>query len=163
MKPLPHGYPSPNPRVLSTHIPLYQPDLTACGPYRSSSSINQRINRAAFDNEILYQNYIIENGTNDLLDSIKPALILSGHDHDQCTVIHKTKYGSVKEHTLGTISWKQGNLIPSYMLLSASNIILSNGATPEEAISTKVSISVCHDPSYCHPLAHKWDALSALS
>lgn len=89
------------------------------------------------------------------------ALILSGHDHDQCTVIHKSKYGSVKEvarlvqlkkfvltgwclidtivqHTLGTISWQQGNLFPSYMLLSASNRILPDGSIPEEAISTKV-------------------------
>ncbi|KAH0736462.1 hypothetical protein KY285_012169 [Solanum tuberosum] len=129
---------SSNPRVLLTHIPLYRPDQTACGSYRSSSIINQRINRAAQDNEILYQNYITEKGTNDLLDSIKPALILSGHDHDQCTVIHKSKYGSIKEHTLGTISWQQGNLFPSYMLLSASNLILPNGSMPEEAISTKV-------------------------
>ncbi|CAN4095172.1 unnamed protein product [Withania somnifera] len=129
---------SSNPRVLLTHIPLYRPDLTACGPYRASSIINQRINRAAHDNEILYQNYITENGTNDLLDAIKPALVLSGHDHDQCTVIHKSKYGSVKEHTLGTISWQQGNLFPSYMLLSASNHILQDGSMPEEAISTKV-------------------------
>lgn len=129
---------SSNPRVLLTHIPLYRPDQTACGPYRSSSIINQRINRAAQDNEILYQNYITENGTNDLLDSIKPALILSGHDHDQCTVIHKSKYGSVKEHTLGTISWQQGNLFPSYMLLSASNLVLLDGSKPENAISTKV-------------------------
>ncbi|KAL3351851.1 hypothetical protein AABB24_020102 [Solanum stoloniferum] len=129
---------SSNPRVLLTHIPLYRPDQTVCGSYRSSSIINQRINRAAQDNEILYQNYITEKGTNDLLDLIKPALVLSGHDHDQCTVIHKSKYGSVKEHTLGTISWQQGNLFPSYMLLSASNLILPNGSMPEEAISTKV-------------------------
>lgn len=129
---------SSNPRVLLTHIPLYRPDQTACGSYRSSSIINQRINHAAQDNEILYQNYITEKGTNDLLDWIKPALVLSGHDHDQCTVIHKSKYGSVKEHTLGTISWQQGNLFPSYMLLSASNLILPNGSMPEAAISTKV-------------------------
>lgn len=129
---------SSNPRVLLTHIPLYRPDLTACGPYRASSIINQRINRAAHDNEILYQNYITENGTNDLLDAIKPALILSGHDHDQCTVIHKSKYGSVKEHTLGTISWQQGNLFPSYMLLSASKLVLPDGSMPDEAISAKV-------------------------
>ncbi|KAH0736463.1 hypothetical protein KY285_012170 [Solanum tuberosum] len=129
---------SSNPRVLLTHIPLYRPDQTVCGSYRSSSIINQRINRAAQDNEILYHNYITEKGTNVLLDSIKPALVLSWHDHDQCTVIHKSKYGSVKEHTLGTISWQQGNLFPSYMLLSASNLILPNGSMPEEAISTKV-------------------------
>lgn len=30
-----------NPRVLLTHIPLYRPDWTTCGPYRYSPVINQ--------------------------------------------------------------------------------------------------------------------------
>lgn len=30
-----------NPRVLLTHIPLYRPDGTPCGKYRSSPIINQ--------------------------------------------------------------------------------------------------------------------------
>lgn len=29
------------------------------------------------------------------------VLVLSGHDHDQCTVDHKTKYGTVKEVITG--------------------------------------------------------------
>ncbi|XP_019196713.1 PREDICTED: uncharacterized protein C630.12 [Ipomoea nil] len=125
-----------SPSVLLTHIPLYRPDDTSCGPHRSSSIINQRINRAEHDEEIVYQNYVTEEQTNYLLELIKPALILSGHDHDQCTVVHTTKYGAVKEHTLGTISWQQGNLFPSFMLLSVSNLTSSDGSKPADAIST---------------------------
>ncbi|KAL8519956.1 hypothetical protein ACS0TY_010768 [Phlomoides rotata] len=56
------------PRVLLTHIPLYRPNWTPCGPHRSSPIINQRVYRAADrDQEIVYQNYVTENSTNDLL------------------------------------------------------------------------------------------------
>lgn len=120
-------------RVLLTHIPLYRPDWTSCGPYRSSPPINQRVTHAVRDQDILYQNYITEESSNYLLELIRPVLILSGHDHDQCTVTHKSKYGAAIEHTVGTISWQQGNIYPSFMLLSASN---QNTSHPEDAVST---------------------------
>ncbi|CAK9144705.1 unnamed protein product [Ilex paraguariensis] len=126
------------PRVLLTHIPLYRPDWTSCGPHRSSPIINQRVSRAADNQEILYQNYITEEKTNELLNLIRPAVILSGHDHDQCTVTHMSQHGPVREHTVGTISWQQGNLYPSFMLLSASNISFPNASTPEDATSTQL-------------------------
>ncbi|XP_051119464.1 uncharacterized protein C630.12 [Andrographis paniculata] len=124
-----------NPRVLLTHIPLYRPDWTPCGPHRSSEIINQRVNRDS-DQEVLYQNYITEHSTKALLDQIKPVLILSGHDHDQCTIPHTSKHGPVVEHTVGTVSWQQGNLYPSFMLLSASNSAPSDRSNPSEAVST---------------------------
>ncbi|KAH9665886.1 metallophos domain-containing protein [Citrus sinensis] len=102
------------PRVLLTHIPLYRRDETPCGPHRSSPIINQRIVRTGHSQEILYQNYITEESSNRLLDLIKPVLVLSGHDHDQCTVSHESNHEHIKEHTVGTISWQQGNL---YLLL----------------------------------------------
>ncbi|KAJ0515050.1 putative metallo-dependent phosphatase [Helianthus annuus] len=125
------------PRVLLTHIPLYRPDWTSCGSKRSSPIINQRISRATGDHEIMYQNYLTEETSNKLLDSIKPVLVLSGHDHDQCTVTHRAKHGAVVEHTLGTISWQQGNLYPSFMLLTASKLAVSNAS---DAVSTRLCL-----------------------
>ncbi|CAI9767111.1 unnamed protein product [Fraxinus pennsylvanica] len=124
------------PRVLLTHIPLYRPDSTSCGPHRSSPIINQRISRSAHDQDILYQNYVTEKSTDELLDLIRPVLVLSGHDHDQCTITHMSKYGAVSEHTVGTVSWQQGNLYPSFMLLSAINFTLPDGSSAEDTIST---------------------------
>ncbi|XVF86282.1 hypothetical protein PTKIN_Ptkin18bG0027600 [Pterospermum kingtungense] len=98
-----------HPRVLLTHIPLYRGDWTNCGPHRSSPIINQRILRDIHDQEIRYQNYISEELSNQLLNKIKP-------------------------HTLGTISWQQGNLYPSFMLLSVSNSSLPDSSWPEEAV-----------------------------
>ncbi|KAL4589325.1 hypothetical protein LXL04_002231 [Taraxacum kok-saghyz] len=128
------------PRVLLTHIPLFRQDWTSCGPHRSSPIINQRISRATDDHEIVYQNYLTEETTNKLLDSIKPVLVLSGHDHDQCSVTHVAKHGPVSEETLGTVSWQQGNLYPSFMLLTASKLTVSND-------SDYVSTHLCFLPT----------------
>ncbi|XP_058743802.1 uncharacterized protein C630.12 [Vicia villosa] len=136
------------PRVLLTHIPLYRPDDTDCGPDRSSPIINQRINIAWYDksNNIIYQNYVSEKSSKHLLDTIKPKFILSGHDHDQCTITHQSKTGPVKEHTLGTISWQQGNWYPSFMLLSVDNSTLRNASIPEEPLMTHL----CYLPKQFH-------------
>ncbi|KAL5703192.1 hypothetical protein ACHQM5_028314 [Ranunculus cassubicifolius] len=135
-----------NPRVLLTHIPLYRSDWTPCGVHRSSPIINQRLIRSVQDEDILYQNYLSEETSSLLLDTIKPVLVLSGHDHDQCSVTHKTRHGHVTEHTLGTISWQQGNLYPSFMLLSASNNAFTNTTNPEDAVSTHL----CFLPMQTH-------------
>ncbi|XP_026454229.1 uncharacterized protein C630.12-like isoform X1 [Papaver somniferum] len=104
----------------------------------------QRVSHAS-DQEVTYQNYLTEETSRLLLDLINPVLVLSGHDHDQCTVTHQTRRGHIKEHTLGTISWQQGNLYPSFMLLSATkNLILSN--TSENVVSTRL----CFLPMQTH-------------
>ncbi|KAL7152306.1 hypothetical protein ABFS83_04G088100 [Erythranthe nasuta] len=92
-----------NPRVLLTHIPLYRPDFTPCGPHRSSPIVNQRIYRDGQNQEIWYQNYVTKNSTEVLLDLVRPALILSGHDHDQCTVTHMSKNVPVTEGSCSTL------------------------------------------------------------
>ncbi|KAJ4844084.1 hypothetical protein Tsubulata_027514 [Turnera subulata] len=134
------------PRVLLTHIPLYRPDHTLCGPHRNSPIINQRISYSAYTQEVVYQNYLSEESSKRLLELIKPVLVLSGHDHDQCTVTHSSKFGTAKEHTVGTFSWQQGNLYPSFMLLSASNTLNTSTSFPEEAVLTQL----CFLPMQTH-------------
>ncbi|KAL5219477.1 hypothetical protein ABZP36_020161 [Zizania latifolia] len=135
-----------NPKVLLTHIPLYRPDNTPCGQYRSSSVINQRVSRAAMDQGITYQNYLSKETSDLLLSLLKPVLVLSGHDHDQCTVVHPTPFGQVMEHTLGTISWQQGNLYPSFMLLSAGPKLSPNSTDIEHEVLT----NLCFLPKQTH-------------
>ncbi|KAJ9190492.1 hypothetical protein P3X46_001687 [Hevea brasiliensis] len=136
------------PRVLLTHIPLYRRDNTNCGPHRSSPIINQRISHSALSQEIMYQNYVTKESSYKLLELVKPALILSGHDHDQCTVIHESKFRSITEHTLGTISWQQGNLYPSFMLFSISNSANANVSTPEDALISQLCFLPWQTPIY---------------
>eukprot|EP00268_Persea_americana_P060817 TRINITY_DN7625_c0_g2_i2.p1 TRINITY_DN7625_c0_g2~~TRINITY_DN7625_c0_g2_i2.p1 ORF type:complete len:322 (-),score=56.15 TRINITY_DN7625_c0_g2_i2:247-1212(-) len=134
-----------NPRVLLTHIPLYRPDGTPCGKYRSSPIINQRVSRSQADQGITYQNYLSDEASKRLLELLKPVLVLSGHDHDQCTVTHMTSVRPVMEHTLGTLSWQQGNLYPSFMLLTAIAVESLNTSS-EKAVST----SLCFLPMQTH-------------
>ncbi|KAE8714672.1 Calcineurin-like metallo-phosphoesterase superfamily protein, putative isoform 2 [Hibiscus syriacus] len=49
-------------------------------------------------------------------------------------------------HTLGTISWQQGNLYPSFMLLSIRNSSLLDTLKPEEAVLTHL----CFLPMQTH-------------
>ncbi|XP_072981002.1 uncharacterized protein C630.12 isoform X1 [Typha angustifolia] len=133
-----------NPRILLTHIPLYRPDDTPCGPYRSSPVINQRVSYAALGQGITYQNYLSKETSEHLLDIIRPALVLSGHDHDHCTVVHSTPFGSITEHTVGTLSWQQGNLYPSFMLMAAGSS--PNVTEAKDAVSTHL----CFLPMQTH-------------
>ncbi|XP_066387775.1 uncharacterized protein C630.12-like isoform X1 [Miscanthus floridulus] len=174
-----------NPKVLLTHIPLYRPDNSPCGPHRSSPIINQRVSYAALDQGITlvssdvfsvksllinghtssktivgkaiwtdirqpfccsYQNYLTKETSDLLLILLKPVLVLSGHDHDQCTVVHSTPFGPVTEHTLGTISWQQGNLYPSFMLLSAGPKVSQNSTDLEHEVVT----NLCFLPKQTH-------------
>ncbi|KAF0921407.1 hypothetical protein E2562_006975 [Oryza meyeriana var. granulata] len=135
-----------NPKVLLTHIPLYRPNNSPCGPHRSSPVINQRVSSAAMDQGITYQNYLSKETSDLLLSLLKPVLVLSGHDHDQCTIVHPTPFGSVTEHTLGTISWQQGNLYPSFMLLSAGPKLPANSTDIEHEVLT----NLCFLPKQTH-------------
>ncbi|KAH0452368.1 hypothetical protein IEQ34_019667 [Dendrobium chrysotoxum] len=94
------------PRVLLTHIPLYRPDDSPCGSYRSSGVINQRVSYVGHDQGIRYQNYLTKETSDRLLYLIKPSLVLSGHDHDQCTVTHSTQFGSVVETLICEGYWE---------------------------------------------------------
>lgn len=145
IKSLPPGNTS-NPKVLLTHIPLYRPDNTPCGPHRSAPVINQRVSYAALDQGITYQDYLSKETSDLLLSLLKPVLVLSGHDHDQCTVVHSTPFGPVTEHTLGTISWQQGNLYPSFMLLSAGPKVSQNSTALEHEVVT----NLCFLPKQTH-------------
>ncbi|XWS19181.1 hypothetical protein CRYUN_Cryun32bG0109600 [Craigia yunnanensis] len=74
----------------------------------------------------------------DLVSNVSSGvLVLSGRDHDQCTVTHESKSGPVTE---------QGNLYPSFMLLSASNSSVPDASWPEEAVLTHL----CFLPRQTH-------------
>ncbi|XP_020275917.1 uncharacterized protein C630.12 isoform X2 [Asparagus officinalis] len=118
------------PRVLLTHIPLYHADETPCGPYRSSPIINQLSELSQQGN---FKSLIGLHQACKFLSS--GILVVSGHDHDQCTVTHTTPSGPVTEHTVGTVSWQQGNLYPSFMLLTATTS--SNTTNSKDLISTQ--------------------------
>uniref|UniRef100_A0A0D9VUX2 Calcineurin-like phosphoesterase domain-containing protein n=1 Tax=Leersia perrieri TaxID=77586 RepID=A0A0D9VUX2_9ORYZ len=108
----------------------------------SSEHYHQRVSNAAMDQGIIYQNYLSKETSDLLLSLLKPVLVLSGHDHDQCTIVHPTPFGPVTEHTLGTISWQQGNLYPSFMLLSAGSKLPENSTDIEREFVVTILLLV---------------------
>jgi hypothetical protein len=70
----------------------------------------------------MYQDYLSEETARRLLETVQPELILSGHDHDQCEVRHVYKADgenvNVNEITVGTFSALNGNVDPSFLMLS---------------------------------------------
>ncbi|ORX91843.1 Metallo-dependent phosphatase [Basidiobolus meristosporus CBS 931.73] len=125
------------PKILLSHVPLFRPDSASCGPLRNGPiPIRQKVGYQ-------YQNLIEEDISNTVLNTVKPVLVLSGDDHDQCEHRHRFTEGTAVEHTIGTFSWAQGNSIPSFGLLSLHNPDGVNTQNPEATYS----LDICFLPN----------------
>ncbi len=49
--------------------------------------------------------------TREVLERVRPTLILSGDDHDACVYTHAQAPGRPVEYTLPTFSWLQGRCV----------------------------------------------------
>ena len=139
----------PRPRVLVTHVPLskrsYEPG--SCGNQRGSPVIRDKthmnVTVAGRRREIprhdglgcRYQDYLRPETSRQVLHAVRPTLVLSGHDHDQCVGTHdvfeKDAKGHVcgtggtgrfaTEHTIGSFSFLMGNPRPTFAMVSFVN------------------------------------------
>lgn len=93
------SYEPAEPRILLTHIPLYRPEGTSCGPLRESQ------NPIHVGKGYQYQNVLTPELSQKVVDIIRPLAVFSGDDHDYCLVQHN--YGGMKipEHTVKSFSW----------------------------------------------------------
>ena len=82
----------------------------------------------------LYQDYLRPETSRRVLDAVRPTLVLSGHDHDQCVGTHDvfekdSKEGrhvcgtpgvprSATEYTIGSFSFLMGNPRPTFAMVS---------------------------------------------
>lgn len=111
------------PKVLFTHVPLWRPEGTPCGPLRES---RREIHQGSGSN---YQNEITEELSRFVLEKIQPTMVFSGDDHDYCDVVHtipSTSYAnpspsSIHEISVKSFSMGMGIQRPGYQLLSLSN------------------------------------------
>ena len=132
------------PRVLVTHVPLskrsYEPGT--CGDQRTSEVVRDKTHMSSTAGgrriEIprhdglgcYYQDYLRPATSRQLLDKVRPTLVLSGHDHDQCVGTHEvfasdttgracaTSGRSATEHTVGSFSFLMGNPRPSFAMMT---------------------------------------------
>lgn len=105
---------STGPIVLLSHIPLARDNLD-CGPLREKGTIRPGIGLG-------YQNTLGTEVTAFLLESLKPAVVFSGDDHDYCesnhpSVAHEDS-ATIREVTVKSLSMAMGIRQPGFQLLS---------------------------------------------
>lgn len=124
--------PTKEPTLLVSHIPLWRP-VTARIP---SSQCRRGLKEHTYYD---FENSLPASHSKELLENLRPELILSGDDHHSCAVRHKWHSGlPVEELTIPTLSWMQGNPTPGYGLLT-----LNNG---------KYGFALCHTPAQIYLL-----------
>ncbi|KAK7005635.1 Metallo-dependent phosphatase [Favolaschia claudopus] len=116
----------PDPIILFTHIPLSRPDGSSCGPNRERGTIRTG---AGFG----YQNTLGKSASAFLLQTLQPAIIFSGDDHDYCEYTHSyTSAGKTKqsrEITVKSLSMAMGVRIPGFQLLSLAELHSTQGTS----------------------------------
>ncbi|KAI9317126.1 Metallo-dependent phosphatase-like protein, partial [Dichotomocladium elegans] len=103
----------PQPRILFTHVPLYRPPGTDCGPDRQGRTREIRQGQG-----YQYQNLVDEALSQKILERINPVAVFSGDDHDYCYVEHGVS--KIPEISVPTISMAQGIRYPGVILLDLS-------------------------------------------
>lgn len=119
------------PIILLSHVPLYRPADTDCGPLR------ERGHALTISGGYQYQNVLTETLSDTLIDKLEDVgevrHIFSGDDHDYCKVTHSYSLGtgsdavSINEETIKSFSWAMGVRLPAFHMVSLWNPIDSYG------------------------------------
>lgn len=128
------------PNILLTHVPLYRPPNTDCGPLRERGSAIPI--QAGYQ----YQNALTPTISQDIMVKIgasETVHVYSGDDHDYCDVTHTAYSGMVKETTVKSISWAMGVRKPGFLSLSLWNPVDLEGkgsSKPEDTIQQNLCL-----------------------
>ncbi|CAG8710940.1 7242_t:CDS:2, partial [Ambispora leptoticha] len=91
--------PNKEPRILFTHLPLYQPPNTKCEPRQ--------------------HNLINETSSNFVLKNVRPKLVFSGDNHDYCEIQHEPV--NAMEVTVNSFNFAKNPSKPGFAMLSLYN------------------------------------------
>lgn len=128
------------PTILLTHVPLYRPPGTPCGPLRERSPpakppkgeagpvFPDHANAISVSRGYQYQNVLDEQQSAELVKKIGNVIhAFSGDDHDYCELKHSEAQGNVREITVKSISMAMGVSKPGFLLVSLYNPLDSEG------------------------------------
>jgi len=102
------------PLILFTHIPLYRPSDSNCGPLREKGIMPYARGEG-------YQTLLSPETSRLLLDQLSPTVIFSGDDHDYCEYVHTSHERRIPEVTVKSLSIAMGIRQPGFQLLSLSS------------------------------------------
>ncbi|KAG7398760.1 Metallophosphoesterase 1 [Phytophthora boehmeriae] len=98
--------------ILLTHLPLFRADDLQCGEERLRENGHVTYEHPGFKYES-HHHVLSQKLSGELLDTIRPDLVLSGHTHAWCAYQHAD--APAKEYTIPAFSWGQ-RPDPSYAL-----------------------------------------------
>ncbi|KAB5549874.1 hypothetical protein GE09DRAFT_1128126 [Coniochaeta sp. 2T2.1] len=138
------------PSILLTHVPLYRPPGTPCGPMREhwpptkppkgqkEPVIPDDRNAISVTRGYQYQNVLSEEDSARVVESVGNVVhAFSGDDHDYCELTHDEKQAHVKEITVKSISMAMGVPTPGFLMVSLYNPIDGEGKSmPIEGTAT---------------------------
>ena len=124
------------PTILLTHVPLYRPEGTPCGPMREHwpPTTPPKGQKAPVNPDgrnaikvwagYQYQNVLSEADSVKLIEKIGNVVhAFSGDDHDYCEVTHDARQANVPEITVKSISMAMGVPTPGFLMVSLYNPI----------------------------------------
>lgn len=122
------------PTILLTHVPLYRPPGTPCGPLRehwppskppagqTGPVIPDHRNAISVSRGYQYQNVLSEHHSVSLIEKIGSVVqAFSGDDHDYCELTHADNQHNVPEITVKSISMAMGVPTPGFLMVSMYN------------------------------------------
>ena len=128
------------PTILLTHVPLYRPPGTPCGPMRErfppskpppgqTTPVNpDERNAIRIGGGYQYQNTLGEEDSIALISSIgNVGYVFSGDDHDYCEVVHPANKNHAREITVKSMSYAMEVRKPGFEMLSMWNPIDADG------------------------------------
>lgn len=121
------------PTIVLTHVPLFRPADTNCGPLREGGP------SISLSAGYQYQNVLTPLISQDIIKHLVPeevAMVYSGDDHDYCEIEHNEFTGRIKEITVKSMSWAMGVRKPGVQLLSLWNPVNLDALTSQPDLPT---------------------------
>lgn len=140
------------PTILLTHVPLYRPPGTQCGPLREHWPPANPMDPLARDDRnaisvtkgYQYQNVLSESDSVDLVSKIGNVVhAFSGDDHDYCELTHAENQANVKEITVKSTSMVMGVRTPGFLMVSMYNPIDTEGNPISGAQANTLQTHLC--------------------
>ena len=102
------------PLIILSHVPLYRPDGSDCGPNNEREVIRLRMGYQ-------YVTMVDAAISTDILRNLNPDFVFSGDHHDICEYVHELPDKNILETTVKTFSMAGGMQRPGFQVISLNS------------------------------------------
>ncbi|KAI9172237.1 Metallophosphoesterase domain protein [Paramyrothecium foliicola] len=151
------------PTILLTHVPLYRPPGTPCGPLRehwppakrpqgqTEPVVPDHRNAITVAAGYQYQNVLSEEDSVKLVKSVGNVVhVFSGDDHDYCELVHSDSKENVREITVKSMSMAMGVPTPGFLMVSLYNPVDEHGVPIRGSSEHTLQTHLCLLPNQLH-------------